>query len=134
VPDTSHLGERGEETARGHLSRAGYKILETNFMGRAGEIDIVAREGGDIVFVEVRARGTAEYGLPSATVNEAKWRRLRRTADQWLRERRLEGSPMRYDIVSIVWPRAGEPQIEVIRGVLPEGRFLPRRGRGRRRG
>jgi putative endonuclease len=132
VPDRSNLGPRGEGAARARLEEAGYRILATNYLCRAGEIDIVAAEGGDVVFVEVRSRRSADHGTPSGTVDRAKWRRMRRAADHFLLARGRPDVPMRYDIVSIVWPPAGEPQIDILKGVLPEGRFLSPRGRRRR--
>jgi putative endonuclease len=129
MPDLSSLGPRGEALARATLKKAGYKIIETNYSCRAGEVDIIAREGGDAVFVEVRTRKSEEFGTPAGTIDRGKWRRMCKAADHFLMTRRAEAVSRRYDIVSIVWPAGGEPKVEVLRGVLPEGRFLPQKKR-----
>ena len=65
MPDHDQLGPRGERLARERLSAAGYRIVETNYACRGGEVDIIAQEAGDAVFVEVRTRRTAAFGQPS---------------------------------------------------------------------
>ena len=130
MPDNAQLGPRGEALAQEHLVSAGYRIVATNYACRGGEVDIVAQEGGDAVFVEVRTRSLGAYGSPSGTLDRAKWRRIRKAADHFLRGRGAPEVSRRYDVVSILWPHEGEPEVEIIRGVLPDEGFLPRK-RGR---
>ena len=69
-------GDAAEERACRHLDRSGFTIVERNFRTRGGEIDIVARKGDLLVFVEVRSRGDAGFGTPEASVTPAKRRRI----------------------------------------------------------
>ena len=83
----------------------------------------------DVVFVEVRTRRRGDFGLPSESVDRRKWRRMMKAADRFLRARRAPEASRRYDIVSILWPSGGEPQVDLIRGALPGKKFLRPRGR-----
>ncbi|GAW92859.1 YraN family protein [Calderihabitans maritimus] len=96
------LGKRGEEEAVRYLRKNGYRILETNFRCRLGEIDIVAKEGEDIVFVEVRSRTSSLFGLPEETVSWTKQRKLLQLARVYLTAKRLEGKNFRFDVVGIL--------------------------------
>jgi putative endonuclease len=93
------LGPRAEAEAAAYLERKGYAILERNYRLPFGEIDIVAREGGTVVFVEVKARSGAGFGGPEAAVDSRKRRKLLRAAAAWLQSRRWEG-PARFDVVA----------------------------------
>ncbi|MEI7750283.1 MAG: YraN family protein [Candidatus Moraniibacteriota bacterium] len=107
---TNVVGNRGEDEAVSFLRASGYRILERNYRnnrGRAlGEIDIIARDSDDLVFVEVKTR-TAKAGfpepLPEESITREKLRRLMRIAQGYLREKRLESAPYRFDAVLIVY-------------------------------
>ncbi|MDP2657477.1 MAG: YraN family protein [Candidatus Deferrimicrobium sp.] len=77
-------GDAAEERARRHLEGAGFTIVERNFRTRVGEIDIVARKGDVLVFVEVRSREDADFGTPEESVTPAKRRRIVSAARQYL--------------------------------------------------
>jgi putative endonuclease len=77
-------GDAAEERACRHLDRSGFTIVERNFRTRGGEIDIVARKGDDIVFVEVRSREVPDFGTPEESITPAKRRRIVATARQYL--------------------------------------------------
>jgi putative endonuclease len=99
------LGERGEKWAARHLRRHGYKILVRRFRSRAGEIDIVCRDGEWLVFVEVKTRVSEELGAPSEAVDVKKQRHMCKVALDYLR---LLGYPeikFRFDIVEVVLPK-----------------------------
>jgi putative endonuclease len=66
------LGEQGEAIAVGHLKKAGYKIIETNYRTKLGEIDIIAKDKDTIVFVEVKARSSVHFGSPKWAVTPKK--------------------------------------------------------------
>jgi len=100
--DRRMLGARGEEAAVKLLRRRGYTILCRNYRCPLGELDIVAREGETIVFVEVKTRSTEEYGDPLEAVGWGKQRKLARLAQHFLLTHRLHGSPCRFDVVSVV--------------------------------
>jgi putative endonuclease len=95
------VGERGEKLARRFLERQGCRVLETNHRSRLGEIDIVCRQGGTIVFVEVKTRTSTRYGRPAEAVTLPKQERLHRLAQEYLIAHGLEDSDVRFDVLAI---------------------------------
>ena len=95
------LGIRGENLAVDELERRGYAIAARRYRTRHGEIDIVARDGETVVFVEVKARATAEFGTASEAVTGHKQRRLVRMASDYVARNDLLASPCRFDVVAI---------------------------------
>jgi putative endonuclease len=112
------LGQRAEQLAAEHLTRRGYHLIDRNYRWRGGELDLVAREGDTLVFVEVRARTRAEWGAPFETINRLKQRRVIRAALHWLMTHDLTRAPARFDVVSIMLPPAGPPAIELIQNAF----------------
>ena len=96
------VGIKGEEEAARFLARSGLAILDRNVRTRAGEIDLVAREGRTIVFVEVKTRRDLEGEPPQAAVNTRKQNRLGRLAQGYLKSKRIRQSPCRFDVVSVI--------------------------------
>jgi putative endonuclease len=96
------LGRRGEEIAARHLRRCGYRILERNFRAAGAEIDLVAADRGTFVFVEVKTRSSADFGLPAEAVDERKAERIHRAAGIYLKRRHAAERPARFDIVAII--------------------------------
>lgn len=82
------IGRRGEDLAASWYEAHGYQVVSRNWRCRAGELDIVARKGSDLVFCEVKARSSGSFGLPAEAVGYAKQARLRRLAGMWLRAAR----------------------------------------------
>ncbi|MDA8130507.1 MAG: YraN family protein [Elusimicrobia bacterium] len=101
-------GAEAEERAAAFLRGAGYEILERNWSCPMGELDIVARKDGVVVFAEVRARSGTGYGLPAETVGAAKRARIIKAAMAWLKARRPEAEGYRFDFIGIVG--GGEPE------------------------
>ena len=97
------LGAWGEERAAKYLRGKGYTILERNFRFRSGEIDIIARRGGIITFVEVKLRRDADFAEAREFVTAAKQRRVILTAEYWLTSHRTELQP-RFDVIEIYAP------------------------------
>jgi putative endonuclease len=95
-------GIKGEEEAARFLARCGYAILDKNVRTRAGEIDLVAREGKTLVFVEVKTRRDLEGDPPQAAVNTRKQNRLGKLAHGYLKLKRLREMSCRFDVVSII--------------------------------
>lgn len=95
------LGKSGEELAVAELRRRGYAILARRYRTRHGEIDIIAEDRGAVVFVEVKARVTGEYGGAAAAVTPLKQRRLTAMAVHYLAIRRWLDRPCRFDVVAI---------------------------------
>jgi putative endonuclease len=95
------LGKLGEDLACAELERRGYAILHRRYRTRAGEIDIVARDGTTIVFVEVKAREGSRFGGAAAAVVLRKQRRIAQMATDYLCRRRLHNCPCRFDVVAV---------------------------------
>ena len=96
----SETGRAAEEAAAEMLKAKGMSIVERNFRAKVGEIDLVARDRDEIVFVEVRARASAGFGGAAASVGGSKRRKLMRAASVWLVARGWTG-PCRFDVVAV---------------------------------
>lgn len=103
--DRRELGQRGEALAVAHLKRKGLRIETRNFRCRLGEIDLIARDGNVLVFVEVRSRTSREFGLPQESVDYRKQQRLRRIAQVYLQGR--PETAVRFDVVAVLFDRSG---------------------------
>lgn len=107
------LGNRGENAAVKFLRGLGYRILARNCRNHWGEIDIIARDGDWIVFVEVKTRSTHAAGHPAEAVTTRKQTQLTKLALAWLKKRRLLDHRARFDVVAITWPEASsQPAIQ----------------------
>ncbi|HVP91432.1 MAG TPA: YraN family protein [Terriglobales bacterium] len=98
---TQDLGRTGELVALKYLRRKGYAIIETRFRFLRGEIDIVARDGDTLVFVEVKMRTGGGFGRPEESVTAEKRRRIRKVAEGYLLLRRPGDVRCRFDVVAI---------------------------------
>ena len=106
------LGKNGEDLACEELVRRGYAILERRYRSRHGEIDIIAKVGPTLVFVEVKARSGNAFGGAGAAVTRQKQQRVARMAEDFLARRKISGEPCRFDVVTVDF--GGErPRIEV---------------------
>ena len=112
------LGKFGEDLAIEALESRGYAILARGYRTRYGEIDIVADDGGTIVFVEVKARKTAEYGTAAEAVTPRKQRRLARMATDYLARQQIADRPCRFDVVAIDDAGGAAPVITVYRNAF----------------
>lgn len=96
------IGCEKEESAAKYLSGIGYQILARNFYTRTGEIDLVAQEGGYLVFIEVKYRKNQIFGYPEEAVTLSKQRKIIRTARYYmLKNGYTETTPCRFDVVAI---------------------------------
>lgn len=93
---------KGEVAAREYLLAKGYRILEENYSGRMGEVDLIAQDGDVIVFVEVKARENTDFGYPIEAVTPQKVRKIVLTAKQYLASKRLLGRDVRFDVIEIL--------------------------------
>jgi putative endonuclease len=98
------FGTRSERAAGRFLRRHGFRILRRNYSCPHGEIDLVAEEGGCVVFVEVRSTAMEDPERPAASVDAAKQRRLTRLALHFLQTYRLLEKPARFDVLVLSWP------------------------------
>jgi len=105
------LGRWGEDLACRTLQRLGLKVLARNLRTPVGEIDIVARQGRTLVFVEVKTRRSTVFGTPAEAVGPRKQRQIVRAAQWYLADTRQPQAAVRFDVVAIV-AGPGEPQIE----------------------
>lgn len=97
------LGKEFEEMASAYLVQKGYKIVETNFWCRSGEIDLIARDGKYLVFVEVKYRRDADKGTPLEAVDFRKIKNITRVCRYYLYKNQIsEDHPIRFDVVSIM--------------------------------
>ena len=111
------LGMRGEDLACEELEKRGYVILDRRFRTRCGELDIVARDAGVLVFVEVKARSSSSFGTPLESVTWKKRQRLSQMAAAYLCHKRLAGIACRFDVISIN-ERQGVQTIELVRSAF----------------
>ena len=111
------LGKRGEDLACAELEKLGYVVVDRRFRTRRGELDIVARDGSVLVFVEVRARSGSNFGTPFESVTWQKRQRLSQMAASYLVVKRLASVACRFDVVSIV-EQHGTHTIELVRGAF----------------
>lgn len=112
------LGNAGEKVAQQFLKKRGYKVIETNYRCRAGELDIVAEKKGYTVFVEVRTRGSQEFGGPEESLTSAKKERLVRLALGYLQEHPGAKPDWRIDVVAIDMDKGKTTRIELIENAV----------------
>lgn len=111
------FGKRSERLAAEFLKRTGYRILETNYRSKLGEIDIIAREKGTIVFVEVKARNSRRFGSPKGAVTPAKQRKISMAALDYLKRTGQSEGSARFDVVAID-TASGKIDIEVVKNAF----------------
>jgi putative endonuclease len=116
------FGKRGEDAACEELRRRGYIILDRRFRTRCGELDIVAKDGNVIVFVEVKARTDGNFGEPSESVTWQKRRRLAQMAASYLSRKQLGDVPCRFDVVAVMEAPDAVRTVELIQGAFDIGR------------
>ena len=115
------FGDIGEALARTHLARQGYSIIESNYRSPYGEIDIVAREGECLVFVEVKSRSNRAYGSPAEAITRAKKQKLVESAQDYIQTHPGLPQMWRIDVVLVEIQRPGDPpRIELIRNAVSE--------------
>lgn len=108
------LGGKGEDIAALYLESLGFEILERNFRCKAGEIDIVARDGEFIAFVEVKTRKPGLFGTAKEQVTAVKRRRIIRAARAYMAARGVASAYCRFDVVAIDLGRDRVPAVELI--------------------
>jgi putative endonuclease len=111
--NTKEEGNEGEALALEHLQRKGFKLVMRNYRYGRGEIDIIMMDKECLVFVEVKARKSTEYGEPEEAVTKSKRGQLRYVAKGYLFEMKIEDVQCRFDVIAIVY-KEGEPVIRHI--------------------
>lgn len=95
------IGKLGEDLATKYLEQQGYKVIERNFECRQGEIDIIAIDKNELVFIEVKTRTNLKYGKPVEAVNQNKQKHLTKAVRYYLYSRHLENEFVRIDVIEI---------------------------------
>jgi len=114
------LGRRGELLAEKYVRETlGFKVIGRNVRCLKGELDLVAVEGRDVVFIEVRTRATERFGAPERTIRSKKRRDLIKAARYYIQTRRMGESNPRFDTIAIVMGGTGEPVIRHRRNAFP---------------
>ena len=109
---SSNTGHEGEELAAQYLIDNGFKIIKRNFhFGKVGELDIVAKDGETLVFVEVKYRKSLEYGEPETGLTASKKRQLKKIAEAYLYINEIKDTECRFDVVAILELQKGNPEI-----------------------
>ncbi len=107
------VGSAGEDLAVRYLQKRGYEVLETNFRFEGAEVDVIAREGSALVFVEVKSRRSKSFGEPEEAVTPRKQRQLRKAAEGYLFKNGIEDVECRFDVLAIYF-RDGKASIDHI--------------------
>lgn len=116
--ERQRLGLVGEQIAAAALAARGYAILERRYRTDRGEIDIVAEDGGTLVFVEVRARATFEFGRAAESVTDAKKRQVTKMAVEYLARHAITDRPCRFDVVAVDRALSEAPEVMVYPGAF----------------
>ncbi|MCU1425013.1 MAG: YraN family protein [Microbacteriaceae bacterium] len=112
------LGKKGEAIAAGYLADSGMRVVERNWRCAQGEIDIVVRDGDELVFVEVKTRSSTAFGHPLEAITSRKLARLRRLAAAWCDAHPGAHDRIRIDAVAVVAPAFGAVLIEHLKRVF----------------
>lgn len=114
------LGRQGEAAAREYLRRRGIRILVENFTCAAGEVDLIGRERGVLVFIEVKTRTSDAFGPPHLAVHRRKQRQIVRAAQWYLAEQRTPDAPSRFDVLAVTFREdRGPPRIDWVKDAFP---------------
>ena len=105
------IGDDGEEIAAAYLESKGWLVLDRNYSFEKAEVDIVAYDHRHIIFVEVKLRSNTHFGRPEEFVTPKKETLIKKAAEAWVYERKMETALVRFDIVSIVQNRNEAPDI-----------------------
>ncbi|TBV80347.1 MAG: YraN family protein [Desulfobulbaceae bacterium] len=114
------LGRRGEEQASSFLEQAGYQILARNYRTRGAELDIVALDRDELVFVEVKSRNTLAFGSPLEAITRHKQGKIALAAREYLLREKAQGVAARFDVVAVIFTK-GKPTIEHIKNAFELG-------------
>lgn len=110
-------GKQGEELAVAHLRKAGYKIVARNYRCLYGEMDVIARDGDTIVFIEVKSRKSETFGQPQEAVGLEKRKKLSRISLHYIQQKRLEACNARFDVIAVKMS-PDENRIDLIRNAF----------------
>lgn len=110
-------GLEGEQLAATFLEQKGYRVLERNFRFDRGEVDLIAQDGNELVFVEVKTRFGDRFGTPEEAMTPKKEEQMKKVAEGYLHVRNIEEQACRFDVVAIAFV-GGKPQIRLIQNAF----------------
>ena len=96
-------GRIGENAAADFFRSRGYLIIERNYRNRLGEIDLIAKKKHILVFIEVKARTSTNYGRPEEAVTVVKQKKIKRTALAYMQEKRIKDAEFRFDVIGVMF-------------------------------
>jgi len=105
-------GRAGEDEAVNFLKRKRYKILERNFRTKFGEIDIIAKKGKEIIFIEVKTRKTTEFGYPEEAIDKEKQEHIKKVASYYIQKKKVK-NPIAFEVLSVLI-KGEEKEIKII--------------------
>ena len=112
------VGAYGERLAEQHLRDQGLVVLARNWRCAEGEVDLILRDGEDVVFCEVKTRRGDRFGTPAEAIGPAKVRRLRRLAARWLADAGVRPREVRFDVVAVLPQPRGATVVEHVRAAF----------------
>ncbi|OGQ96149.1 MAG: YraN family protein [Deltaproteobacteria bacterium RIFOXYD12_FULL_57_12] len=117
------LGKQGEDLAVAYLQRLGYRILARNYRTRLGEIDVIADDGGTLVFIEVKSRVGTTFDRSYEAVTDRKQRQLSKVALEYTARHDLQDRPARFDVVGVLFEPArklapGPARVELVKNAF----------------
>ncbi|WNB84921.1 YraN family protein [Cellulomonas sp. ATA003] len=112
------VGRYGENVATRFVQDAGWQVLDRNWRGADGELDIVALDGTALVTVEVKTRRGVGFGHPAEAVTARKVARLRRLTAQWVAAHDVRPRSIRIDVIAVLVPRSGAAHVEHLVGIV----------------
>jgi putative endonuclease len=111
-------GRQGEEDAEKYLSQRGYQIIDRNYHSQQGEIDLIARDGQYLVFVEVKSYSFRCYGSPAGAVRKAKKQSIIHAAETYLYKNKIKDTYCRFDVVTLYRKHDGSQAIELYKNAF----------------
>lgn len=112
------LGAYGEYEACKYLKKKGYQILKKDFRCKIGQIDIIARDGDTLCFIEVKCRSSYSFGQPEEAITWKKKQRIKKIAEYYILRKRITDTDIRYDAVTILEPKDDKKQISLIKNAF----------------
>jgi putative endonuclease len=108
---TTETGKEGEDIAVRYLEEKQWTVIDRNYRFMKAEADIVAYDGKQIIVVEVKTRRGTGFGEPEEAVTEQKKKQLYKATQAWLYERKMEGAPVRFDVIAVILKNNADPVI-----------------------
>ncbi len=114
---SSRLGQKGERLAEAFLKKHSYSIISRGYRSSYGEIDLIARQGPVLCFIEVKTRMNSGFGRPEEALTRSKISKISRTALEYIRKNKLHGITVRFDVVAVSY-ESGRPELQLIQGAF----------------